>query len=237
MDYLDLTLPTPAENLALDEALLLEAEHGNAGEALRFWELSDYAVILGSASRLAQEIDEAACQAEGVPLLRRCSGGSTVLLGPGCLAFSLVLHMEQRGLQDVTGSYCEIMNRVGRALDEAAPGLTCAGTSDLALRGRKVSGNSQRRKRSFLLHHGTLLLNFDLSRMSRYLRLPARQPTYRQHRDHAAFVTNLLLSSVLVKERLRAEWGADRPRADWSDQLVKELVAEKYANPAWTRRR
>src|SRR5947208_2305701 len=47
MHLLDLTLPTAAENLALDEALLLAAE-GGGPEVLRLWENPSYAVVLGS---------------------------------------------------------------------------------------------------------------------------------------------------------------------------------------------
>ena len=59
MDLLELTLPTPAENLALDEALLLEAESG-AGEVLRLWEWPAPAVVLGSGCKLAEDVDVAA---------------------------------------------------------------------------------------------------------------------------------------------------------------------------------
>ena len=46
-------------------------------------------------TRLAQDVDEAACQADGVPILRRSSGGGTVLLGRGCLLYSLVLSYDR----------------------------------------------------------------------------------------------------------------------------------------------
>ena len=47
MQLLDLTLESPAHNLALDEALLLRAvQPGVAGEVLRLWESSVPAVIL-----------------------------------------------------------------------------------------------------------------------------------------------------------------------------------------------
>ena len=48
MRLLDLTLPIAAENLALDEALLLAAEESGAGEVLRLWELPSLAVVLGA---------------------------------------------------------------------------------------------------------------------------------------------------------------------------------------------
>src|SRR5205823_3839366 len=69
MRLLDLTLPDPAENLALDEALLLSAEEGTAGEVLRLWEQPTYAVVVGSGGSVRIDVDEAACAAEGVPVL------------------------------------------------------------------------------------------------------------------------------------------------------------------------
>jgi lipoate-protein ligase A len=235
MRYLDLTLPTAAENLALDEALLLAAEAGEGGEVLRVWEWPRPAVVLGSGCRLAEDVDEAACAADGVPILRRASGGGTVLLGPGCLLYTLVLRYDRAPeLAQIRPSYAYILGRVGRALGSAAGP---AGTSDLALDGRKFSGNAQQRKRGHLLHHGTLLYASDLARVGRYLRPPPRQPEYRAGRSHADFLRNLDLSGEELKRRLRAEWEADQPPDHWPAGRVRELAAEKYTSPEWVRRR
>src|SRR5262249_61540405 len=83
MRYLDLTLPTLAENLALDEALLLEAEADRGGELLRIWEWPAPAGGLGAACRLGEGGDAGACPAGGGPVLRRASGGGTGLLRGG----------------------------------------------------------------------------------------------------------------------------------------------------------
>src|SRR5690349_19969206 len=80
MHFLDLTLPILAENLALDEALLLEGEDGRGGEVLRPWEWPRRAVVLGAGCWFAADVYEASCLHDGVPLLRRASGGGTVLL-------------------------------------------------------------------------------------------------------------------------------------------------------------
>src|SRR5204863_255304 len=106
MHYLDLTLHTAQANLALDEALLLDAEEGLSGEVLRLWEWPERAVVLGSACRLGEDVDEFACAAAGVPILRRSSGGGTVLLGAGCLCFSLVLRFDRHpALAEIRPSY------------------------------------------------------------------------------------------------------------------------------------
>jgi lipoate-protein ligase A len=238
MQYLELTLPTLAENLALDEALLLQAEEARDGEILRLWEWPQYAVVMGAGCWLARDVDEAACAADRVPILRRASGGGTVLLGPGCLLYSLVLSYERsEDLQDISTSYGYILNRVRAALQDLLPEIALAGTSDLASAGRKFSGNAQQRKRHHLLHHGTLLVEFDLEQIDRYLRLPERQPDYRNRRDHGAFLMNLRVPAPELVRYLRAVWQAEEETTVWPRATVSRLAAEKYARPEWIRRR
>jgi lipoate-protein ligase A len=238
MDFLDLTLPTAATNLALDEALLLEAEAGNRGEVLRLWELPRPTVVLGAGCVLGEDVDEAACAADGVPVRRRSSGGGTVLLGAGCLLYTLVLSFERSPrLGEIRPSYQYILGRLAEALDDLVPGIEPAGISDLAAAGRKFSGNAQQRKRRYLLHHGTLLYNFDLPLIGRYLRQPRRQPDYRGSRDHAAFVMNLPCSGEELRRRLRDSWQANTVDARPLPERVYTLCAEKHGNPAWIRHR
>jgi lipoate-protein ligase A len=238
MHYLPLTLPTLAENLACDEALLFEAEAGRAGEVLRLWEWPAAAVVLGAAGVVADDVDEHACARDVVPLGRRSSGGGTVLLGPGCLLFSLVLAYERaEELTQIGCSYCYILGKVCAALGGHETGLALAGTSDLALAGRKVSGNSQQRKRKHLLHHGTLLYNFELERIGRYLRQPHRQPDYRGSREHSEFVVNLPLHREVIEHRLRDAWQVDGETKQWPQDAVRRLVNEKYSREEWVRRR
>lgn len=238
MHFLDLTLPTAPENLALDEALLLEAEAGRGGEVLRLWEWPSYAVVLGAGCTLADDVDEAACRGDGVPVLRRASGGGTVLLGPGCLCYGLVLSYERGpALREITPSYAYILGHVREALAGLLPAIERAGTSDLMDGGLKFSGNAQQRKRNHLLHHGTLLYDFDLSRVGRYLRMPARQPEYRGRREHVAFLRNLPTPGEELRRRLRAGWGANEETSDWPREAVRRLVEERYTRSEWIRRR
>src|ERR1700677_2646744 len=126
MDFLGLTLPTLADNIALDEALLMAAEAGAGAEILRIWEWETPAVVLGAGGILAEDVDREACAADGVPLLRRSSGGGTVLLGPGCLLYSLVLSYDRAApLRAIATSYEYILDRICAYL--AGPGLRRAG--------------------------------------------------------------------------------------------------------------
>jgi lipoate---protein ligase len=234
---LDRTLPTLAENLALDEALLLDAEAGAGGEALRFWEWPDPAVVLGAGCSVKADVDEQACERDGVPIHRRASGGGTVLLGDGCLIFSLVLRFDRvPALKDVNASYRHILGRMCHALQSAGT-IEMSGISDLAISGRKCSGNSQQRKRDHLLHHGTLLYRFDIGLISRYLQMPDKQPAYRESRAHERFVTNLPATEDLLKALIATEWQATRTLATFPIARTAELVVDKYSQDEWNKRR
>lgn len=238
MQLLDLTLPAPAENLALDEALLLAAEDGTAGEVLRLWECPTYAVVVGSGGSIIHDVNEAACREDGVPVLRRASGGGTVVIGPGCLCFAVVLNYDHAAeLREIGPSARYVLRRVADALRPVVPAATVEGISDLTAGGLKFCGNAQQRKRRHFLHHGTLLCGFDLDRVSRYLNPPERQPDYRRQRPHAEFVANLPADVATVRRLLLDGW---QPTGDYGPvplERVRELVAEKYGNDEWVRRR
>jgi len=107
----------------------------------------------------------------------------------------------------------------------------------LATMGRKCSGNAQQRKARGLLQHGTLLYAFDIPRVRRYLRQPARQPEYRGGREHDEFLVNLPTTAADLTHRLRAAWEATVVHRDWPREVVRQLVEEKYSRPEWLRRR
>ena len=112
MKLCDLTLASPEENLACDEALLDFCEAGQSEEILRFWEPARYFVVLGYANKVAREVNLPFCRANGIPVLRRCTGGGTVLQGPGVLNYSLILRMDASGpLHSIAATNEFIMER------------------------------------------------------------------------------------------------------------------------------
>ena len=215
MHLLDLTLPTAAENLALDEALLDEAEAaGEPRETLRLWEPAAPLVVVGRSSKVAVEVRLDACRELNIPVLRRKrrrghrrrSGLPDVRRG-----LSLRLRPELRA---VDRAHQFVLGRLAAALQPFAPGLQCRGISDLAIGPRKVSGNSVRCKREHLLYHGTLLYDFQLDLIDRCLRMPPREPDYRAGRPHADFVANLPPGEPRALARGYWSIGSRHPRAD-----------------------
>ncbi len=169
------------------ETELHHLAESTGGDYLWFWEAEAYTLVLGRSSNPAKDT----AGGSDVPIVRRESGGGAVLLGPGCLIYTLILAYDRHPrLRQVTDSYECILARVADAV--ALPGIELQG-ADLTLRNRKFAGCSQRRRRRTVLHHGTILHNFDLPKISRFLREPDRQPEYRGRRTHAAFLTNVPL--------------------------------------------
>lgn len=246
MRRLDLSLPTPAENLALDEALLDWAEQeGPEWEFLRLWESPEPMVVVGRSSRVELEVDVAACRERGIPILRRSSGGAAIVAGPGCLMYAVVLSSQLRPeLRDIGRAHCDILGRLASAIrPHFAPTtqIVQAGTSDLVLVEnsvgvaipRKFSGNSLRAKRTHLLYHGTLLYDFDLALLETCLKLPPRQPEYRHARPHRDFVTNLPLNRDVLIQAVHAAWPTSMEFDNWPPERVAKLVAERFSRDDW----
>ncbi len=254
MRLLDLTLSTPEENLALDEALLDQAEaNDRAGEVLRLWEPDRPMVVVGRSSKLAEEVKAEECRRRGIPILRRTSGGTSIVAGPGCLMYAVVLSLNDRpGLRAIDHAHRFVLDQNAAALAPFAPGIRCRGTSDLVLgdekkcpagdacgresgrsTGLKVSGNSVRVKRNWLLYHGTLLYNFPVELIEACLPMPPREPDYRGGRSHSQFVTNLPISRRDLRGAMIDGWQAHEPLEDWPREMTARLIAERYGLASW----
>ena len=234
MKFLELTFAEPAANLACDEALLETAEAGTPhAECLRIWQAPNHFVVLGHSNRSAAHVNPAACRAHGIPILRRISGGGTVVQGPGCLNYSLILENgERRNIADTFRFVLERHCRVTEKLAGKAPRFE--GISDLTIDGRKFSGNAQYRKARFVLVHGTFLLNFDLPMIERLLPVPTQQPAYRANRSHGAFVVNLHLDSRELVDALKRVWGASEILMGVPNGRIEQLVRARYSKSEWS---
>jgi ArsR family transcriptional regulator len=181
---------TGADFLDRERELHRRAEH-SGHEFLWIWELEHRAVVVGRSGNIAEEINIEACSEDGIPWLRRDSGGGAVLLGRGCLNYTLILDLERRPeLRDVENSFRLIVDSVAQAIGIA--GVKREG-SDLTIMQKKFGGSSQRRLKRTVLHHGTILYAFELADVGRYLQEPGRRPAYRQRRTHAEFLRNVPL--------------------------------------------
>ena len=228
---------TPGRHIALDAFLQELAEAGQLGESLRLWMSEDYFVVLGRGGVVRNECDWDRCRADGVPIIRRISGGGAVLQGPGCLNYSLVLSLDRDPrFRDLHQCWCLLLEKLAAALRRRGLAAAVQPISDIAVDGRKISGNAQARRRHYFLHHGTLLCGFDLEWMTVYLRHPPREPDYRQGRPHADFVANLPLTRSELEDLVSATFPTDQPPWSLDADAMQDLdlaVEKRFGNDAW----
>jgi lipoate-protein ligase A len=238
MRLLDLTLSTAQENLACDEVLLDRAEAEEGDEILRLWVPTHYFVVAGYGNDVDREVHIPFCRQNNIPILRRCSGGGTVLQGPGVLNYSLILRTDHSGpCHSISAANQFVMERHRDIVASLIPThIEIQGHTDLTIRGLKFSGNSQRRKKRFLLFHGSFLLDFDLALIESALPMPSKEPHYRQRRSHSEFLTNLGVSSDPLKTALSRAWAAHEPVPDLPFQIIASLARTKYSSAEWNLR-
>ncbi|MFV1966296.1 MAG: biotin/lipoate A/B protein ligase family protein [Pirellulaceae bacterium] len=236
MKLLDLTLDQVSGNLALDEALLEMAESAAAPlEIFRIWESPQLAAVVGRSSKVRNEVNLEVCSQREIPVLRRCSGGASVLIGPGCLMYAVVLSYERRpGLRSIEEAHRFVLGRIAAAVAPLVSAeVKLLGTSDLAIRDCKFSGNSLRCRRTHLLYHGTVLYGFPIALIDRCLLTPPRQPEYRAGRAHGQFVANVSVPVDTLRRALIDAWPSPDELIDWPREYTQKLVSQRYGNDEW----
>lgn len=189
-------------DLAIDEALLMINR-----PLLRTWQLHQPTVVLGRSSRIAAEVNQPFCEANAIKILRRCSGGATIVGGPGCLMYSVVVPIAehpQMAKIDVAHDY--VMSRIAAAARRQDPRVKIQGICDLTVGSQKCGGNALRVTKDAVLYHGTILHQFPLDLIERCLRIAPRQPEYRSGRDHKTFVTNLNIDVRQLRRDIAGEF-------------------------------
>jgi len=186
-------LRSVAENLKIDEAMTRTAA-ADGGVVLRLWWGDGPTVVVGRSEDPERVADLEACRQLGVDIIRRPSGGGTVLQTPGVLNYSLTapapVLLDIRALFSVgTRLLIATLARLGVVADARA-------VSDVAVADRKISGNAMAKRWGGVLLHGTLLYDLDMDLVERCLRHPPREPDYRRGRGHREFLTTLRAEGV-----------------------------------------
>jgi lipoate-protein ligase A len=243
-----------AANMALDDALMRRA--AETGE----WVLRTYAwrtptLSLGRNQQARGRYDLARLRAEGIPVVRRPTGGRAILhdrevtysvTAPLAAAGSLgasyarINRLLVRGLESL-GVPVEVAPRSAPALAPGvAPCFALPAAGELVHDGRKLAGSAQWRDESALLQHGSILLEGDQSLVAALLLEPAPPPpppaTLRDALDRpprSDEVADALEHAVRTLEDPHAE-----PLA-WDADLERLASARRpfYEAPAWTWRR
>ena len=173
----------------IDDSLLDEC-HRNL--VTKIWIPKSPMVVLGNSNKSEKECYQEACEANGVPILKRYGGGGTVVLHDGCLVVSFGFWVRDYFENDY---YFKMINEsVIKSLtlyDSRFSSLYQDGLSDLCFDSQKVAGTSLFRSRNYLLYQASLLVDKKIDLLEKYLKHPSKEPEYRAGKSHRDFVTDL----------------------------------------------
>ena len=147
-------------------------------------------VVLGASNNPALALNIDNVMNDNIPVLKRPSGGQTVILTPNNIVIAAVF-FDKRSLhpkdvfQDINKLIISTIEQVG------INNLSQMGISDITMAGKKILGSSIYRSKEALLYHAVLNLGEPASTFERYLKHPTKEPDYRQGRSHSEFVTSL----------------------------------------------
>jgi lipoate-protein ligase A len=122
------------------------------------------------------------------PIIRRFTGGGTVVVDEETVFFSLILNGSDLPCSSTPH---DVMRwSLGLLHPAFLPSTLCLEEQDYVLDGQKVGGNAQSFGRGRLVHHTSFLWSWQEERMA-LLSMPQRQPAYRAQRGHEAFCNRL----------------------------------------------
>ena len=265
--YLPYAVYTGAENMAVDEALLVTMAHAEHPQpVLRFYGWSTATLSLGYAQSYHKEVNEEACLAEGVEIVRRPTGGRAVLHQYE-LTYSVIAPEQD---PHVSGTVIESYLRISQALLKglkalgvpaemvASGGLNEASSSacfdapswyELVVDGRKLVGSAQVRKEGMLLQHGSILLHCDADLLFRLLKFPNEEIRQRLLKGFTSKACALdeVWTHPIEKEELERElclgfrdiMGIELIRSQLTEKekVLVEDVLLKYRSEEWTKKR
>ncbi len=144
------------------------------------------AIVMGLSARMEEVVDTIAVGQ--LPIIRRFSGGGTVVVDEDTLFCTLIIRDANLPCERTPQAVMEWTRGVyGTAF---MPHELQLEAHDYALEGRKVGGNAQCFVKGGVLHHTSFLWSWKPERMA-LLKMPPKQPAYRQNRPHEAFCVQL----------------------------------------------
>lgn len=204
---IDTGLRPAAQNIALNRALLEARQAEEIPSTLRFLRFAPSA-LLGYHQSAEQELNPDYCKANGIAIQRRITGGGAIYFDPSQLGWELYLHKRDVGTSDMQAIARRICHAAATAISALGVDARYRPRNDIEVDGRKISGTGGAFDGDALLYQGTLLIDFDVEKMLRVLRIPAEKLSDKaiaSARERVANLTDLLgrrPDSDLIKRNL-----------------------------------
>lgn len=236
--YLILKSTDAARNLATEQVIFDTLSGGH--NCFLLWQ-NHSAVVIGRHQDALAEIDRAFVEANGIQLVRRLSGGGAVYHDLGNLNYSVITDARGSKAPDMA-MFCEPVLRLLHRLGVPA---ALSGRNDMTVNGQKFSGSAQHLYRGRVLHHGTLLIDSDLSVVSRALRVDPEKIRSKGLSSVRSRVTNLRpflpeeidlprFRELLLEEVLKEHPGEELSLSPAQLEEISRLSESRYRSWDWT---
>ncbi|MHB8551883.1 MAG: lipoate--protein ligase family protein, partial [Acidiferrobacterales bacterium] len=237
---------TAAQYVATNRALLEARQQGLSPNTLSFLSFSEPAALVGFHQSVDQELRRDYCQANGITIQRRVSGGGALYVDSTVVGWELYLDRKTVGSNDMLDIARRICETAARGISRLGVEARFRPRNDIEVGGRKIAGTGGTYDGDVFLYHGSLLVDFDVERMLRVLKIPAEKLQDKAIASARERVANLreLLGTAPPMERVLAvmvqafsgEFGVDFERAAGlnaaEDGKYRAALAE-VQSPEW----
>lgn len=223
----------PWVNLAIEEYLLEQITKD--GVMLYLWQ-NDNTVVIGRNQNAWKECRHLDLERDGGKLARRLSGGGAVFHDLGNLNFTFIMNKKHYDLSKQLTVILQAVTKLGINAE-------FSGRNDLVIEEKKFSGNAYFFNKDNALHHGTILINSDLTKLSRYLQVSREKIISKGIDSVQSRVVNLAevckaitLADVVkgMEESFCEVYGGDVEKMTVDcDNLKLESLVQKYSSWEW----
>src|SRR5690554_6318301 len=185
-------------------------------------------IVLGASNKAESAVEESIVLTDSICVMKRRTGGQTVMLTPNNLIISAVITDESvMKPKDVFNNFNDII--ISAIEKDHTVKFSTRGISDIAMGEKEIMGSSMYRGKGKLFYHAVLNFSEPATTFQKYLKHPSKEPDYRKGRMHDEFVTSLketgyTQSIYHLKKELTASLGAILSKHKIARQTLEEVV-------------
>lgn len=221
----------PWFNLAFEEQLVNEVAEDEV--YLYLWQ-NQHTVVIGKHQNPWREVLVSELEADEGKLARRLSGGGAVYHDLGNLNFTFVMNKRHEDLHRQLKVIVDGVKALGIDAE-------FSGRNDILAEGRKFSGNAFYHGKNNYYHHGTILVDVDMSKLGKYLNVSMKKLSAKGVESVKSRVINLkelnpeiTINSVklAVGEAFESEYGKAVELYTISEDNAPDQALERYQHYA-----
>ncbi len=229
-----------AQNMAVDEAIFKCVQDGRSLPTIRFYDWEPSTVSCGYNQEVAKEVDFVALKKHGFGFVRRPTGGR-VVLHDNEVTYAVISPAVERLTGNVTEAYSEISKALAKGLEfmginvdfekgnlssghqrqAANPCFTSSSRYELNYHRKKIVGSAQVRKNNCLLQHGSILLNYNQSKLA--LILPGLSKDQKER-----MATYLNRKTVAINDILNVPKSYDKATQFLMDGFKEKWIKDEF---------